>query len=155
PDETARIASLEYFTTPLSTPLELTGPVALTLYASIDSTDTNWIVSLADVAPDGVAFELTKGFLKASHRAVDEERSQLWRPYHPPDEPEPVVPDEVVEYRIELSPTANVFAAGHRIRLAISCLDHALAVSNPHILAGHLPWHVARAETVLHRVHHD
>src|SRR5262249_34592179 len=149
------IATLEYYSEPLRTPLELTGPISMTLYASIDSTDTNWIVALADVAADGNAFELTKGFLKASHRAVDEERSEPWRPYHPHLEPEPVVPDEIVEYRIELSPTANLFAAGHRIRLSISCLDHALATSNPHILPGHLPWHIARAETVLHRVHHD
>src|SRR5262249_21728411 len=99
PDETSKIATLEYYSEPLRTPLELTGPISMTLYASIDSTDTNWIVALADVAADGNAFELTKGFLKASHRAVDEERSEPWRPYHPHLEPEPVVPDEIVEYR--------------------------------------------------------
>lgn len=155
PDETSRIASVEYYTAPLDRPLEVTGPIALTLYASIDGTDTNWIVSVADVAADGTAVELTKGFLKASHRAVDDERSQPWRPYHPHLEAEPVVPDEIVEYRIELSPTSNVFAAGHRLRLSISCLDHSLELSNPFLLPGHLPWHVARAETVLHRIHHD
>ena len=155
PDETSRIASIEYYSAPVDRPLELTGPIALTLYASIDSTDTNWIVSLADVAQDGTAFELTKGFLKASHRAVDEERSQPWRPYHAHLASEPVPPNEVVEYRIELSPTANVFAPGHRIKLSISCLDHPLERSNPLLLPGHLPWHVCRAETVLHRVYHD
>ena len=31
------------------------GPLALTLFASIDQPDTNWIVSLEDVAPDGTA----------------------------------------------------------------------------------------------------
>src|SRR5262249_52348111 len=117
-DETSTIQTVEYSTEPFSEPVEVTGPVALTLYASIDATDTNWILSLADAGPAGSAFDLTKGFLKASHRAVDEDRSEPWRPHHPHLGPEPVVPDEVYEYRIELSPTANVFRAGHRLRLS-------------------------------------
>jgi len=31
--------------------MEVTGPMALYLYAEIDQEDTNWIVALRDVAP--------------------------------------------------------------------------------------------------------
>jgi hypothetical protein len=71
----------------------------LNLFASIDQDDTNWIVILKDVGPDvGVQTaregerdvtpglyerELTRGWLKASHRAVDRERSLPGRPWHP------------------------------------------------------------------------
>src|SRR6266513_3141270 len=60
--------------------------------------DTNWIVILKDVGPDvGVQTardgerdiselperELTRGWLKASHRAIDPTRSLPGRPWHP------------------------------------------------------------------------
>ncbi len=154
-DETSQIQGVDYFTERFAQPTELTGPVSLTLHASIDATDTTWIVVLADVAPDGSATELTKGFLKASHRKLDPERSTPWRPYHPHLEEEPVVPGEIVEYAIELSPIANVFRAGNRLRLSIHCLDLQFRPSNPTIRASHIPWHFCNTETVVHRVFHD
>jgi hypothetical protein len=154
-DETSAISSVAYVTSPFARATEITGPISLTLYASIDADDTHWIVALSDLAPDGSSAELTKGFLKASHRAVDEERSEPWRPYHPHLAPEPVTPGEVVEYRIELSPTSNLFRPGHRLRLTIASLDLAGKASNPTIRPSHVPWHFCSAETVLHRIFHD
>jgi predicted acyl esterase len=154
---THRVATLEYLTEPLQHPIELTGPAALTLYAAIDAHDTNWIVALADVAPDGRSVELTRGFLKASHRAVDAARSKPWLPYHPHDAAERVEPGEVHEYLIDLSPLANVFHRGHAIKLTITCLDHAYWPPADLEIGGanHMPWHVARSETVTHHVFHD
>ena len=156
PTETNLIASLTYQTAPLAGDLELTGPMALYLHASIDSDDANWIVALSDVAADGRATEISRGFLKASHRELDPERSQPWLPFHPHTSAEPVPPGEVLEYAIELSPTSNAFRAGHRIRLEITGAD------NPHnpgdeleLGFGHRPWHVVRSVTVVHRVHHE
>src|SRR6516225_8022639 len=37
---------------PLPRDLLIAGPIALTLYASIDQDDTNWIIILKDVGPD-------------------------------------------------------------------------------------------------------
>ena len=51
------------------------GPLALTLHAAIDGRDTNWIVALRRRARRRASVELTRGFLKASHRALDAERS--------------------------------------------------------------------------------
>ena len=157
PSETAEIASLTYTTGPLPDALEVTGPIALTLHAAIDgATDTNWIVALSAVAPDGGERELSRGFLKASHRALDDERSTPWLPYHPHRDSEPVEPGEVYEYAIELSPTSIVLPRGARLRLAITSQDHALAPGQRLVLGpGHMPWHVCSPVPVVHRVHHE
>ncbi len=152
--EDHRVATLDYVTAPLAEPAELIGPASLTLFAAIDAADTNWMASLLDVMPDGREVEVTRGFLRASHRALDEERSQPWRPYHPHREVEPVEPGEIHEYRIELSPLASVFDRGHRLKLSISCLDHTMwPPRDLELGADHQPWHVCRAETVAHSVH--
>jgi predicted acyl esterase len=39
------------------------------------------------------------------------------------DREEPIAPGEIVEYRIELGPTACRFLKGHRIRLEITSSD--------------------------------
>lgn len=154
--ETPKVNTLEYATGRLNADLEVVGPVALYLHGEIDATDTNWIVSLLDVAPEGTRTELTRGFLKASHRAVDESRSREWLPYHPHDKEVDAEPGKVYEYAIELSPVANVFRRGHRIVLSISCQDHAQwPPADPEIGGrGHLPWHVCSSSVVTHRVHH-
>jgi len=152
---TASVQRADYVTPPLLAPLEIVGPAALYLYADIDAEDTNWIVALADIAPNGAAVELTRGFLKASHRALDKERSQPYLPFHPHREAEQVPPGKVIEYAIELSPIANVFRPGHRLRLSVMAMDHKFyPPTDPELGGGHLPWHVCRNAVVTHRVHH-
>ena len=150
------VATCDYLTEPLLEPLEVIGPAALTLHAALDSADTNWMASVLDVHPDGREVELTRGFLKASHREVDESRSEPWLPFHPHERAEPVEPGRVVEYRIELSPLANVFGPGHRIKLSVSCADHA-QWPPPDLELGtdHQPWHLCRKATVTHTIFHD
>ena len=48
--------------------------------------------------------ELTRGWLKASYRALDEKRSRPWEPFHKltRDAIAPVKAGEVVEYRIQI-----------------------------------------------------
>ncbi|HEX4520601.1 MAG TPA: CocE/NonD family hydrolase [Gaiellaceae bacterium] len=156
PTETLEIASLAYATAPLPDDTAVIGPIALTLYASIDQDDANWIVALEDVDPGGRAREVTRGFLKASHRALDPERSTPSEPYHPHTRAEPVPVGEPVEYAIAISPTSNVFKRGHRIRLRIMSLDYR---GNPRPAPGvsqvHYPWHVCSSRTTRFTVFHD
>jgi hypothetical protein len=150
------VATCDYLTEPLTDAVEVVGPAALTLHAAIDSVDTNWMVSLLDVEPSGREVELTRGFLRASHRLVDEEESEPWRPHHPHRAREMTEPGRIYEYRIELSPLASVFAPGHRIKLSISCLDHAMwPPRDLELGSDHQPWHVCRKETVAHTIFHD
>jgi len=154
--ETTEIAEVAFTTEPLQADTEVIGPASLRLHAAIDQKDTNWIVVLDDVDPAGKARELTRGFLKASHRELDESRSTAWVPYHPHLSAEPVEPGAVTEYAIALSPTANLFRRGHRIRLRVTALDYR---GNPRPAPGvsqvHYPWHVCSSRTTRHTVFHD
>jgi uncharacterized protein len=91
----------------LTEPLEVTGPVSLTLFAASSVPDTDFTGKLVDVFPDGRAIFLTDGILRARYR------NSL-------AEPEPLTPGETYELSLDLSVTSNVFLPGHRIRLEVS-----------------------------------
>ncbi|MBI4728087.1 MAG: CocE/NonD family hydrolase, partial [Acidobacteria bacterium] len=115
--------ALSYSTSPLGAPVDVTGPIALTLYAATSAIDTDWIAKLADVSPDGSSRLVATGYLRASHRALDGTRSEPLRPWHSHVATATGVPNEVYRYEIEIWPTSNVFAAGHRIRLDVTSMD--------------------------------
>ena len=57
------------YTTPSWTaPVEVTGHVSLTLFASSSAPDTDFTGKLVDVFPDGRAIFLTDGILRARYR---------------------------------------------------------------------------------------
>ena len=110
------------FAEPVTEDVELMGPVELRLRASIDAEDTNWIADLVDVAPDGSRQLLSQGWLRASFRAVDEERSTPGWPVHT-TERQPVEPGEVYDYAVAMAPTAAVVRAGHELELILRNQD--------------------------------
>jgi predicted acyl esterase len=118
---------LRYSTGPLDKDMEITGPLVLNLWASIDIDDTNWLADLVDVTPEGNRFLVSSGALKAAHRAIDESRSKPYRPVHPRQDPVPVPPGEIIEYAIAMMPTANVFKKGHSIELIVRNQDDVLS----------------------------
>jgi predicted acyl esterase len=170
--QTRRITGLRYLSEPLAEELLIAGPIAMVLYAAIDRDDTNWFVALKDVGPDPSVRtvregereipadlperELTRGWLKASNRALDLERSTPWKPFHRLTRAaaEPVVPGAIVEYRIELMATANLFRPGHRICLEITSIDAPTGVAGA-TNAEYVPYHVCSAQTTLHTIYHD
>src|SRR3990172_4558873 len=115
--------SLPWRPAPFQRGIEITGPTSLTLYASVDADDANFVAALYDLGPDGRRTVLTKGYLRASHRAVDPSRSAAARPFHPHVDPRPVEPGAVVEYEIGFSVTSNWFAPGHRLALELASTD--------------------------------
>jgi hypothetical protein len=124
------------------------------LYASIevedkDWVDTNWITSIKDVDPQGTERELTRGWLKASHRALDFNKSEPGQPYHlhTKESIERIEPGKIYEYAIEIRPTSNVFRVGHRIRLEIMSAD----VAGPAVF---IPPHFCRNDVVVHKIYH-
>ena len=112
------VPALTYTTAPFSRPIEITGPIALTLYASIDAEDGNFIVSLLDIAPDGNKTQVAGSLLKASHRPLIKEESKPWKPVHDHTKAVPVKPGEIYEYAFSLMAT-HVFQPGHRLGLKI------------------------------------
>jgi uncharacterized protein len=120
-----RLANILTFTSePVGDALEVTGPIVVRLWMSSDQTDTDVIVSLMDVAPDGSPpRRVTRGWLRASHRAIDPARSRSYRPFHDHRRAEPLRPGEIFELEIEVWPTSWVFLPGHRIRIEVSNAD--------------------------------
>ncbi|HEX2032217.1 MAG TPA: CocE/NonD family hydrolase [Actinomycetota bacterium] len=106
----------------------LVGPITATLFMSSTSPDTDVFVQLIDVGPDGSRTFLQRGLLKASHRALDRERSDwvqttdgrvMYRPFHPHTNPTAVVPGEVFRMAIEVWPVGHVFRPGHRLMVNV------------------------------------
>ena len=96
------------YTTPvLERPVEVTGHVSLTLFASSSAPDTDFTGKLVDVFPDGRAIFLTDGILRARYRNSLADAELL-------------TPGQIYEIAIDLSVTSNVFLPGHRIRLEVS-----------------------------------
>lgn len=118
---------LRYSVGPLDEDLEITGPVALYLNASIDKDDTNWMADLVDVDAEGNRQWLSVGYLKAKFRATDPGKSKPYRPVHIQQEPVPVHPGEVVNYEIAMMPTSVIFKKGHSIELIIRNQDDILS----------------------------
>lgn len=114
---------LVYRSEQLGNPLEVTGPIVLNLVAHSSAEDTDWFVVFMDEAPDGSSKVLTKGWLRASHRELDSERSKSWQPWHSHSQEIPLNPNQPEEFAIEIIPTCNVFQPGHRIRLELSSCD--------------------------------
>jgi predicted acyl esterase len=119
------------FTSPaLERDLEIAGPIKLVLHASSSATDTDFVVKLSEQYPQPAEERakginpasqiVTKGWLRASHRALDEKRSTEMEPYHPHTRPEPLKPGEVYRFDISLEPNAFRFRKGSRIRLEIA-----------------------------------
>lgn len=100
---------LVYTSEPLDRDFEIIGPVEMMLYAASSALDTDFIVRLCDVYPDGRSIFLTEGIIRARYRGSLEGESV-----------ELLEPGEVAEYRIRCYPMANVFQRGHCIRVDIT-----------------------------------
>lgn len=98
---------LVYTTPVLVKDLEVTGPVKLKIYAATTAVDTDFTGKLVDVWPDGAAYNVAEGIVRARYR-----RSAT--------EPELLKPGEIYEYEIDMGSTSNVFKTGHRVRLEVS-----------------------------------
>jgi putative CocE/NonD family hydrolase len=112
---------------------EITGPLVLLLWVSSTSEDMDIYATLRNIGPDGKdVFEigsqgqpvpLTKGWLRASQRKLDADRSLPYRPYHTHDERRWLKAKEPVECQVEIWPTSIVLQKGHKLRLDIQPCD--------------------------------
>jgi predicted acyl esterase len=104
---------LVFESAPLAEAMTVIGPVSVALWVSSDAPDTDFTAKLIDVYPpnpdypEGYALNITDGIMRARYR-------DSW------SAPEVMTPGAVYELTIVLYPTANIFAAGHRLRLDIS-----------------------------------
>lgn len=101
---------LVYQTEPLSERVEVTGNPVVELYAASSAADTDFFVRLIDIAPSGIARDVSLGMVRARYR-------------NGVDKPKLIEPGKTIRYTIRMNPTSNAFLPGHRIRLDVTSSD--------------------------------
>jgi putative CocE/NonD family hydrolase len=137
---TARADVLSYATEPLTEDAEVTGMVKAVLWAATDGPDTDWVVKLCDVHPDGRVLNVCDGIVRASLR-------------NGLDRPESVTPGKPLRYEIDLWATSMVFLAGHRIQVLITSSDSPRYDRNPN--TGERGVYAIGGRVAHQRIYHD
>ena len=119
---------------PLKRETEITGPLASKLWVSSETEDADLFLVLRLFTPDfrEVTFQgaldphtpVAQGWLRASHRKLDEALTLPYRPYHAHDEIQPLTPGEIYELDVEIWPTCIVIPKGYRLALSIRGCDY-------------------------------
>jgi putative CocE/NonD family hydrolase len=109
---------LVYTSAELREPVAIAGPVKMKLFAATDGRDTDWMVKLVDVHPNGFAMNVAEGILRARFRNGLSKMELLQ-------------PNQAYEFEIDMAGTANVFQAGHRIRVDITSSNFPQFDRNP------------------------
>jgi predicted acyl esterase len=123
-----------FLTQPSNQDMEITGQLAAKLFVSSSTQDADLFVIMRIFDPNmkEVTFQgaldpntpIAQGWLRASHRALDPEKSKPYRPYHPHLKREMLTPGEIYELDIEILPTCIVIPAGYRIGLTVRGKDY-------------------------------
>jgi putative CocE/NonD family hydrolase len=105
----ARDDVVVYSSPPLDEPIEVTGDLRAQIWITTDVPDTDIVVRLTDVYPDGRSMLVADGIFRARyHNCPDftcEEFLELGEP---------------VLLTVDLGPTSIIFNAGHRIRASVT-----------------------------------
>ncbi|HXK03452.1 MAG TPA: CocE/NonD family hydrolase, partial [Verrucomicrobiae bacterium] len=125
---------------PLKQPVEIAGPVRVSLWVSTSARDTDFTAKLVDVFPDGTARNLTDGILRLRYRSSLEK-------------PELARPGEVYPVSIDAGVISNVFLKDHRIRLEVSSSNFPRFDRNPN--TGNLVADARRLMKASQTVFHD
>lgn len=127
-------------------PTEITGHSKLRLWISLDmAADADLFVYFEKLDHDGkvVPFVFSQmsddgpasfGYLRASHRELDEERSTPHRPYHKHERRQYLLHRQPVPVDIEIWPTNIMFEAGEGLRLVVRGSDYPLANKSGFVL---------------------
>jgi len=98
--------------------ITIAGPVRMQLQAETDGPDTDWMIKLVDVYPNGYAMPISEGIIRARFREGLDKMKLL-------------NPNQQYVYDIEMTGTANVFLPGHRIRIDINSSNFPQFDRNP------------------------
>ncbi|MBF4587225.1 CocE/NonD family hydrolase [Curtobacterium sp. VKM Ac-2887] len=107
PDQRAEDGRSVCFDLPVGRAFDLLGNALVTLSVTSDQPRATLTVRLCDVAPDGSSTLVTRGVLNAAKRDGM-------------DRNDPLVPGEPASLPVQLVATGHRFAAGHRLRIAVS-----------------------------------
>jgi uncharacterized protein len=137
---------VSFLTAPFAEDTEFTGPLMARLWVASASTDLDIFATLRMFAPDGneVVFDgasdtepVARGWLRASHRKLDDAMSLPHRPYHAHDEIWKLKPGTPYPLDVEIWPTSIVFRAGYRLALTLQGQDYQAPGVSGRILHNH------------------
>jgi len=113
--------AVAYATPPLKKSLTVAGPGSVDLWLRSSATDSDLQVTLSEIRPDGLETYVQGGYLRASHRKLDEERSTKTQPVqtHLQADAAPLPAGEFVPVRVELYAVSHVFRKGSRLRVSV------------------------------------
>jgi predicted acyl esterase len=124
-----------FTTPPMAAATELTGPMAAKLFIASETEDADLFLVVRVFAPDfkEVVFQgaldpntpIAQGWLRASHRKLDKDLSEVYRPYHTHDEKQPLTPGHIYELDVEIWPSCIVVPPGYRVALSVRGKDYA------------------------------
>lgn len=149
---TDKVEIIDWSTAPFEEPVEMIGTGAAHLFVEIDQPDTNLIMRIWDVAPGGKRQLITTGYLKASHRELDE-RTTEGSPYHPHNRVVPVEPGVIEEYVLRLYPFAATFMPGHRMVVELS--NNEPMADDHNALLPPDAFHLPVGRPVTHKIYRD
>ena len=141
---------VSFLTPPFESDMLLVGHIAAHLTLSSSSHDADVFVSIDVVDTDGeqISFHvggnprtpISSGCLKASHRALDPERSRPERPWHQHgfDDVEPLQPGAPTQLAVELAAVSVEVAAGLRLRIDVKPVEGPGGFEDPVRGAGNL-----------------
>lgn len=141
-----------FTTPPFREATELCGPIVLNLFGSTSGTEVLWYVSVLEVEA-GQERLLTRGWLRGSQRELDAALSMPWQPVQAHQSRQPLEPDRIYEFNIEVRPYAILMRPGTQLRLRVRCTDKGDEVAD--ILHNHAVGLLANPQSTQVRIHHD
>jgi predicted acyl esterase len=113
-----------FLSAPLADTTTMIGSASADLWVTSNLGDTDLEVTLSEVRPDGQEMYVQSGWLRASHRQLDDALSSPLQPVHTHLEAdaEPLPDGTTGDFaltRVEIFPFAHVFRAGSSIRISI------------------------------------
>jgi predicted acyl esterase len=113
---------------------QLVGPLAAHLWVSTTGVDADLFATVRIFDPQGAEISFigavdpnapaSIGWLRLSHRELDDEASQPWRPVHPHTRALPVEPDEIYRCDLEIWPTCIELPPGYTFAVTIGGRDY-------------------------------
>lgn len=143
----ARGDVLVFTSEPFTEETTVYGDIRATLFASSSAVDTDWVVRLCKVSPDGASIGITDGIVRASWRDAHAGTGR----FHEGHAPSPIEPERIYEYTVSLGETAVTFAPGERMRVQVTSSCHPRWDRN--LNTGRLAYESAEAVTARQRIH--
>lgn len=120
--------ALSFVTEPLAEDMVLIGHGSVDLWLRSDAEDADIEVAITEVRPDGMESYVQVGWLRASHRILLDESTEL-RPSasHYKEDVHPLEADTWNLVRVEMMPVSHIFRAGSRLRILVDTPGDSMA----------------------------